>query len=122
MMRKDDNLPLVLPYLKAVQKNNNAKVNEAINQCYHLDLAQQIEKHELLEFRRLAAYLYKQIGRHEDSMELSKQDSIFKDAIDTAADSGKPDLANSLIRFFVDQGDAECFCAALYTCYDLIEP
>ena len=55
-------------------------------------------------------------------MELSKQDSIFKDAIDTAADSGKPDLANSLIRFFVDQGDAECFCAALYTCYDLIEP
>ena len=62
MMRKNGNLPLVLPYLKAVQKENNAKVNEAINQCYveeelfadlresvdsfdafdHLDLAQQI--------------------------------------------------------------------------------
>ena len=142
MMRKDDNLPLVLPYLKAVQKKNLAKVNEAINQCYveeelysdlresvdsfdefdHLDLAQQIEKHELLEFRRLAAYLYKKIGRHEDSVELSKQDSMFKDAIDTASDSQKEDLANSLIRFFVEQGDAECFCATLYTCYDLIEP
>merc|ERR1719498_1910550 len=47
---------------------------------------------------------------------------MYKDAIDTASESNKPKLANELIRYFVEKQDAECFCACLYTCYDLIEP
>merc|ERR1719326_1804058 len=141
-MRKSGNIPLVLPFLKAVQSNNDKNVNEAINRCYievesyadlresidsfdqfdHIGLAQQIQKHELLEFRRIAATLYKQADRYEESVELSKKDGMYKDAIDTAAASNKATVANDLISYFVDKQDAECFCATLYTCYDLIEP
>ena len=33
-MRKTENLPLVMPYLKAVQKENLSAVNEALNELY----------------------------------------------------------------------------------------
>lgn len=45
-----------------------------------------------------------------------------QDAIDTAAESGDSSLAEDLLSFFVNIGDKECFCAALYTCYSLIRP
>lgn len=45
-----------------------------------------------------------------------------QDAIDTAAESGDTTLAEDLLSFFVNIGDKECFCAALYTCYALIRP
>lgn len=47
---------------------------------------------------------------------------FFQDAIDTAAESGDTSLAEDLLSFFVNIGDKECFCAALYTCYSLIRP
>lgn len=47
---------------------------------------------------------------------------VVKDAIDTAAESGDSSLAEDLLSFFVNIGDKECFCAALYTCYQLIRP
>lgn len=47
---------------------------------------------------------------------------ILQDAIDTAAESGDTPLAEELLSFFVNIGDKECFCAALYTCYSLIRP
>merc|ERR1712113_451737 len=37
-------------------------------------------------------------------------------------DSGLPELAESLLRFFVDEDMKECFAACLYTCYDLLRP
>ena len=46
-----------------------------------------MEKHELLEFRRIAAYLYKKNKRWAQSVQLSKEDRMYKDAIDTAAQS-----------------------------------
>lgn len=46
----------------------------------------------------------------------------LQDAIDTAAESGDTSLAEDLLSFFVNIGDKECFCAALYTCYSLIRP
>lgn len=73
-------LPLVKPYLRQVQTQNNKSVNEALNQVLideedytglrssidaydnfdNITLAQQLEKHELLEFRRISAYLYRE--------------------------------------------------------------
>ena len=48
--------------------------------------------------------------------------AVPQDAIDTAAESGDTSLAEDLLSFFVNIGDKECFCAALYTCYSLIRP
>merc|ERR1719291_856745 len=42
------------------------------------------------------------------------------DAMETARDSGNQELAENLLRYFVDQDLKECFAACLYTCYDLI--
>jgi len=81
-----------------------------------------MEKHELLEMRRIAALLYKNNKRFKQAIELSKQDSVWKDCMTTARDSGSQELAEDLLKFFVESGDGECFAACLYTCYELIRP
>ncbi len=47
-------------------------------------LAKKIRSHELLEFRRISAYLYKVNGKFVDSVQLSKEDGneIFKFEVD----------------------------------------
>ena len=45
-----------------------------------------------------------------------------QDAMETAAQSGDPEIAEELLRFYVEQNERECFAAALFTCYDLIRP
>merc|ERR1719415_203516 len=42
--------------------------------------------------------------------------------MDTAFDSGNPDLAEGLLRWFIENNNKECFAACLYTCYDLLTP
>ena len=88
----------------------------------NLQLAKRLEKHELLEFRRLAAHLYKKNGKWEESISLSKQDKLFKDAMQTAAYSGEPEVAEELLSYFVHIGNKECFAAMLYMCFDLLAP
>jgi clathrin heavy chain len=83
-------------------------------------LAQRLEKHELLELRRVAALLYKRNKRWDASIALSKQDAQYKDAVDTAAESKDGALAEGLLGFFIGKGDKEAFTATLYTCYSLI--
>merc|ERR1712039_1014211 len=87
-----------------------------------ITLAQRLEKHELVEMRRIAALVYKKNKKYKQSIDLSKQDKMFKDTMDTAFESGSPELAESLLRYFVDNDMKECFAACLYTCYDLIRP
>lgn len=41
-------------------------------------MAQRIEKHELLEFRRISAYVYKKNRRFQQSVALSKGDKMYK--------------------------------------------
>eukprot|EP00435_Cladocopium_sp_Y103_P033593 s4281_g8.t1 len=40
--------------------------------------------------------------------------------MDSAMASGNQDLAESLLKYFVEKDMKECFAACLYTCYDLI--
>merc|ERR1712176_928633 len=140
--RKSGHLPLILPYLKQAQQHNIAAVNEAINEIYtegeqyeelrqsiedfenfdQINLAQKLEKYELMEMRRIAALVYKKNKRYKQSIELSKQDKIYKDCMETARDSDNEDLAEGLLRFFCEIESKECFAACLYTCYDLIRP
>jgi len=140
--RQSKHLALIFPYLKAAQSANVAAVNEAINEIYvegeqydelrqsieeydNLDqiaLAQKLEGHELIEMRRISALVYKKNKRYKQSIDLSKQDQMYKDAMESAFASGSADLAEALLRYFVDNDMKECFAACLYTCYDLIRP
>jgi clathrin heavy chain len=45
-----------------------------------------------------------------------------QDAMETAAQSADPEIAEELLHYFVDNNERECFAASLYTCYDLIKP
>jgi len=142
MFRERKHLPLIEKYLLHVQHNNLLSVNEAINELFfqeekfkqlkesvtqygnfdQIALAQKLESHGLLEFRRLATYLYKLNKRWEKSVELCKKDCLWADAMETIAESRSQDLAESLLYFFVEKGEKECFGAMLYTCYELIRP
>merc|ERR1711871_533508 len=79
---KEGHLPMIKDYLQAVQHHNLQAVNDALHELYVeagayeavrksvetydnvdlLKLAQELEKHELVEFRRLAAFVYKKKG------------------------------------------------------------
>eukprot|EP01118_Nematostelium_gracile_P004199 TRINITY_DN1492_c0_g1_i3.p1 TRINITY_DN1492_c0_g1~~TRINITY_DN1492_c0_g1_i3.p1 ORF type:complete len:1689 (-),score=583.76 TRINITY_DN1492_c0_g1_i3:132-5015(-) len=142
IIRKMNQLPIAADYLQAVQDKNLTAVNEALNELYveeedyeslrtsisqydnfdNFKLAAELEKHELLELRRVAAFLYKKNQRWAQSVELSKKDKLYKDAIETAAESRKADVAEPLLEYFVKEGLKECFAAGLYTCYDSIRP
>ena len=136
-----NSLPLIKKYLQTVQETNNATVNEALNDIYieeddfdslrhsvdsfnnfnALALAKKLQNHELLEFRRISAYLYKVNGKFEESVKLSKNDNLWRDAMETVADSKDPAVAEDLLKFFVDEKRPDCFAACLYNCYDLIK-
>lgn len=36
--------------------------------------------------------------------------------------SADREIAEDLLRYFVEEGQRECFAACLYTCYDLVKP
>jgi len=144
MVRQRNQLPLIQRYLKHVQNNDIAMINEALNELYveeedytslrdsidtygtfdQISLATKMQTHELLEFRRISAYLYKMSKRWKRSIELSKKDSLWQDAMETAAESGDSELAEEIVRFFVNNKETptSCFAACLYTCFPLLKP
>ena len=85
-------------------------------------LASKLATHELLEFRRISAYVYRCNKKWSHSIELSKNDRMWKDCIDTANESADSDIIEGLLRFFCETSEKECFCAALYTCFSHISP
>jgi len=139
-------IPLIKPYLESVQNLNLKGVNEALNQLYieeedwtvlrasiqnhdnfdPLALAKQLknfsQKDGLFEPRRIAAHLYQRLGRFEESMQLSKDDFNYKEAMRTASASNDPEVVEQLLRFFIERKLYECFAATLYACYDLVRP
>nr|KAJ3422166.1 hypothetical protein HK105_000871 [Polyrhizophydium stewartii] len=138
LFQKTNNLPLIKPYLISAQQANNAAINTAYNDLLieeedfkslrdsienfdnfdNLALAQRLEKHELLEFRRIAA----KNRRWKQSIALSKKDRLFKDAMETAAESKDAEIAEELLQYFIEADRKDCFAACLYTCYDLLRP
>uniref|UniRef100_A0A224XCR3 Clathrin heavy chain n=1 Tax=Panstrongylus lignarius TaxID=156445 RepID=A0A224XCR3_9HEMI len=139
---KVNHLQLVKPYLRSVQSLNNKAINEALNNLLieeedfqgvrtsidafdnfdNIVLAQKLEKHELIEFRRIAAYLYKGNNRWKQSVQLCKKDRLFKDAMEYAAESKCSEVAEDLLAWFLDKGNHDCFAACLFQCYDLLHP
>lgn len=137
---KQKQLGLVKQYLKSVQNNNNKAVNEALNNVFieeadyeslkvsitsfenfdNISLAQRLEKHELIEFRRIATYLYKVNHRWKQAIELCKIDNLHKDAMVYVNESKQVELAEDLIGWFLEKKLYECFGACLFQCYDLV--
>merc|ERR1711937_873029 len=142
VMRKTGYIALIEPFLKSVQSNNVAAVNEALNEIYlerqdyqaltdsiknhdsfeSIQLASELENHELLECRRISALLYRKNKRYKKSIEVSQKDNDFKNAMETVAESKDKALAGDLMRFIMEMEDKELFAAMLYTCYELIQP
>uniref|UniRef100_A0A914HD52 Clathrin heavy chain n=1 Tax=Globodera rostochiensis TaxID=31243 RepID=A0A914HD52_GLORO len=140
--QKVDQLTLVQPYLRQVQNLNNKALNECLNQLFiededyeslrasiatydnfdNITLAQQLENHQLLEFRRISAFLYKGNNRWKQSVELCKRDKLYNDAMEYAAESRQPEIVEDLMQYFLKQGLKDCFPALLYKCYDLLRP
>nr|ATP16155.1 putative clathrin heavy chain [Leptinotarsa decemlineata] len=139
---KTGHLQLVKSYLRSVQNLNNKAINEALNSLLieeedfqglrtsidafdnfdNIGFGQKLEKHELTEFRRIAAYLYKGNNRWKQSVELCKKDRLFRDAMEYTAESRNQELAEELLAWFLERKAYDCFSACLYQCYDLLRP
>ena len=104
LMRKAGHLAMVKPYLAVAQSHNLVAVNDAVNDlCIEeedfeslrnsidmydnfdqISLALRCEAMELMEFRRIAGYIYQKNLRWKQSVELAKKDGLFKDAMEAA--------------------------------------
>jgi len=105
------------------------RLRESIERFDNFDsvvLAKRLEGSDLLEGRRVSAKLYRMNKRWKQSVDLSKRDKLFKDAMETIAESKDQDLAEELLRFFIEEEhkvcSPHCFAACLYSCYELIRP
>lgn len=142
VMRRTGHLALITPFLRSVQNQNVSAVNEALNEIHvenddheslfasikeydsfeSLNLAGKTESHELLEFRRIAALIYRKNKKYQRSIDICKKDKLWKDAMETVAESKDGNLCEQLMRFIIDMDDKELFAAMLYTCYEVIKP
>eukprot|EP00831_Metopus_contortus_P049510 TRINITY_DN4095_c0_g1_i1.p2 TRINITY_DN4095_c0_g1~~TRINITY_DN4095_c0_g1_i1.p2 ORF type:complete len:595 (-),score=115.96 TRINITY_DN4095_c0_g1_i1:115-1899(-) len=142
VLKRSNYIVLTLPFLKFVQTHNIQAINDAINEILlenddhiglresvleydnfeQLKMAARIEKHELVEFRRIAAILYRKNKKFVESLNLTKSDELHKDSIETALESKKPELCEHMLRYFISINERECFASCLYTCYELLKP
>jgi clathrin heavy chain len=119
IFQQGDNIPLIKVWLINVQHQNKRTVNNAIHELLieeqdyktlrdsvnawdnydAAELAQRLERHELVFFRQIAANIWRKNKKWQRSIELSKQDKLYKDAIETAAMSGKPEVVEELLRY-----------------------
>lgn len=141
-LKRTGHIALITKFLEGVQSQNISAVNEALNEIYlenqdfeklrqsikeydsfeSVDLAVGLESHELLECRRIAALLYRKMKKFQKSIELSKKDDLYQDAMETVSESKDSVLAEELLRFIMTRQDKELVGAMLYNCYELIKP
>lgn len=53
-------------------------------------------------------------NRWKQSVELCKKDRLFKDAMEYAAESGKQEIAEELLAWFLEREAFDCFAACLF--------
>ncbi|POV97439.1 hypothetical protein PSTT_15059 [Puccinia striiformis] len=93
IFQKTDNLPLIKPYLIAVQHLDLPAINEA----YH-DLL--IEEEDYATSRDSLSN-HENFDQLKESIGLSKDDKLFKDAMITAASSNSNGVVEELLEYFV---------------------
>jgi clathrin heavy chain len=61
-----------------------------------------VQKHKLIAFRRIAAKVYKKNLKWKKAVNMATKDGLFVDAMETASQSGSPELVKDLLAFFVE--------------------
>lgn len=142
VVKPTGNIALIEPFLKSVQNHNVQAVNDTLNELYlesedyealresvsnfenidQLSLAKATQFNDLLEIRRISAYLFRRNQKYAQSIEISKEDEQYRDAIETARESGANELIEGLLHFFIEKGEKEYFTVTLYTCYEYLRP
>jgi clathrin heavy chain len=143
ILRSSDNLPLARTWLISQRPKNILAVNDALFSVlieeeavdelssYALDpemrynargLANQLKGHELRAFRVLAAQILRNSKEWEESIELSKADRAYSDALYTAAVSKSTKVTHSLLDYFCSVGLNPAVAALLYVAYENIDP
>lgn len=80
-----------------------------------------MQKHERIAFRRVAAKLYKKNLKWRKAVNMATGDSLYTDAMETAAQSASRELVAELLTFFVEEAkDQHSFAACLFTCQGLV--
>lgn len=117
VIKKTGHIALIQPFLQSVQNQNNSAVNEALNEVYlekedyealresikdydcfeSLQLANDLENHNLVECRRISALLFRKAKDYKRSIAISKKDEMYKDAMQTVAYSQDVALAEDLL-------------------------
>lgn len=135
-------LSLVKTYLLKIQELDDQAVNEALSDIFieeedyealrrsietyknfdALALAKKLEKHDLIEFRRIASEVYRQNGKFDVAIGLLKDDGLDTDTIKVASLSKDHKVAENLLEYFLKNENPQGFAACLYSCYDLIRP
>ncbi|KAL6946298.1 Clathrin heavy chain [Hanseniaspora osmophila] len=140
LFQKSDNLPLIKPFLINVLPKNISIVNQAYHELLveegdyvslrdavesydkfdQLELAKQLEDHELIFFKKIAASLYSRNKKWIRSLAILKEEKLWRDAIQTAVMSQSSEIVEELLSYFIDTGNREAFVALLYTGYHLV--
>lgn len=140
LFRNSDNLPLIKAFLINVLPQNLAVVNEAYHELLieehdyvslksvvdsydkfdQLALAKQLEDHEVIFFKQIAAQLYCRNKKWERSLSILKEQRLWKDAINVATLSQNKEVAEDLLSYFITTGNREAVVAMLYSAYNLI--
>lgn len=143
MFVKSDNVPLVKTFIISVLDKNNSVVNSAYhdllieeqdhkslkssienenhNRFNKLDLAERLENHEVIFFRKISAVLYTKEKKYTKAISILKNDKLWAELIKTVAVSKSKKIAHDTLDYFVETGNHECFVALLYVAYDLID-
>ena len=61
-----------------------------------------MQKHQLIAFRRIAAKVYKKNLKWKKAVNMATKDGLFVDAMETASQSGSPELVKDLLSFFIE--------------------
>lgn len=59
-------------------------------------------------------------NRWKQSVELCKKDNLFKDSMEYAAESGKQEIAEELLSWFLERKLFDCFAACLFQVSQLV--
>ena len=142
LLRKEGFLWLAEDWLRSVQSHNNQAVNDALNELYlescnfeslkesimkfdsidSLSLAKNIEGLENAEFRRISMLIYRKNKKFKESIEICLSEGLFKEAIESAAESRDKAIVEALLKKFAREKRGQWFAICCYYCYEQLRP
>ena len=142
LLRKEGYLWLAENWLQSVQSQNNQAVNDALNSLYlesynfeslkdsilkfdsidSLSLAKNIEGLDNTEFRKISMLIYRKNKKFAESIKICLTEGLFKEAIESAAESKDRKIVEALLKKFAKDGHGHWFAICCYYCYSELRP